>query len=82
MASPRIERNTVSLAPHLYPQTYWEKRCALLEQSVQRLTNIISVYTFPPAGHEDLAEHFKEWNRLIGELANEHPSQASKGTPL
>jgi hypothetical protein len=58
----------MSLAPHLHPKTYWEERCALLEESMTRVLNILDM-----CGSQQqrsmLDQHVRDWNLLIGDLA-------------
>ncbi len=64
------------LAEHLRPKTYWEERCQLLEESVDRLVPILA-QTQPPQIQRELADHMAEWIRLIGALAAEFPPSPS-----
>lgn len=62
------------LPEHLHPKTYWEERCELLEESVERLVRILSAYSMPPAGEQALWAHMADWGRLQKELADKHPA--------
>lgn len=53
---------------HLYPKTYWERRCELAEAAVQGLARLLSAYVLPPAAQEDLTGWAREWDRLVGEI--------------
>lgn len=61
------------LPEHLQPVTYWEKRCELLEEAVERLVQTIAQH-LPYAAHEPVSSFLREWGRLLGELGNEHPA--------
>jgi hypothetical protein len=66
----------MSLPEHLHPKTYWERRCELLEASIERLVYILGNYSMPPAGNQALADHMRVWSRLLGELQQEFPAPA------
>ena len=61
------------LADHLYPKTYWEERCALCEESLMRLMDILAAH-LPYSAHSALQAHVEDWNRLLGELAQKYPA--------
>lgn len=62
------------LPEHLHPKTYWEKRCEVLEESVNLLVQIIANYSMPPAGHQALEAHMRDWGRIQSELIARHPA--------
>ncbi len=68
----RTKETTIQLAQHLHPQTYWEQRCQLLEESVVRMMNILAQTALPPHAVEALRYHCEQWNELIAELAKKH----------
>lgn len=66
------------LPEHLGPQTYWEKRAELMEDSVERIVQILVATAVPSHTARALDEHMREWARLIGTLASEYPAPTPK----
>lgn len=63
------------LPESLLPRTYWEARCALLEESVLQLMHLLR----PLVGVQALNAHMDEWNRLMGVITQDYAKKA--GTP-
>lgn len=70
----------MALAEHLYPVTFWEKRCELLEQSVTALSLILA-RNLAYMAQSDLQVWNNEWNRLLEALSKEYPAPPTTPAP-
>lgn len=68
----------MALPQYLQPQTYWEKRAALMEESVWRMANILA-NGLPPQYGEAISDHLRQWGELLKELREEHQAPPAGG---
>lgn len=67
------------LPDHLMPQTYWEKRCELLEASVMQMMEILAATSLPKYAVHALQDHSREWMKHLDALKLDHPAPPETG---
>ena len=67
------------LPDHLMPQTYWEKRCELLEASVMQMMEILAATALPPNTVRALQNFSREWVKYLDALKLDHPAPPETG---